>query len=118
MIRKYAELRERELIKLAALGSALAEALHQRGVAEPAASLVAEAGIAVFKIAFERWVDDVKRGKLRHHVHEAMDALKAVASGQVAMTGDNARAKTTPTPGARPSDARAKSAGRNPSARR
>ena len=28
------------------------------GVAEPAASLAAEAGIAVFKIAFERWIDD------------------------------------------------------------
>jgi AcrR family transcriptional regulator len=103
MIRTYAELRERELIKLATLGSAVAGALRHRGVAEPAASLVAEAGIAVFKIAFERWVDDPRRGKLRHHLREAMDALKSVASGQVAMTGDNAHATTTPTAGSRPS---------------
>src|ERR1700722_2600881 len=41
------ELQERELIKLASLASALAGALRQRGVSEPAASLTAEAGIAV-----------------------------------------------------------------------
>ena len=52
------ELQERELIKLAILASALADALRERGVSEPAASLTAEAGIAVFRIAFERWVSD------------------------------------------------------------
>src|SRR5437870_4331612 len=50
------ELQERELIKLASLASAIAEALRERGVRDPAASLAAEAGIAVFKIAFERWI--------------------------------------------------------------
>src|ERR1700752_2522049 len=49
------ELRERELIKLASLGSAIAETLRRRGVPDPAASLAADAGIAVFRIAFERW---------------------------------------------------------------
>ncbi|WP_405014918.1 TetR family transcriptional regulator [Kitasatospora sp. NBC_01539] len=52
-----AELQERELIKLARLAAALAGALRQRGVDEVPASLAAEAGIAVFKIAFRRWVD-------------------------------------------------------------
>ena len=52
------ELRERELIKLASLASALADALRRRGATEPAATLTAEAGIAVFKVAFERWVDE------------------------------------------------------------
>ncbi|GJF32108.1 TetR family transcriptional regulator [Kitasatospora sp. NE20-6] len=51
------ELQERELIKLASLATALADALRQRGVADAPASLAAEAGIAVFKIAFRRWVD-------------------------------------------------------------
>jgi AcrR family transcriptional regulator len=55
-----AELRERELIKLASLAAALAGALRERGVSEPAASLAAEAGIAVFKIAFERWIDEAE----------------------------------------------------------
>ncbi|MDG6100936.1 TetR family transcriptional regulator [Dactylosporangium aurantiacum] len=51
-------LQERELLKLAALGSASAAALRGRGVPEPAASLAAEAGVAVFKVAFERWIGD------------------------------------------------------------
>src|SRR5580765_7556799 len=54
------ELQERELIKLATLSAALAETLRRRGVTEPAASLTAEAGIAVFKVAFERWIGNAK----------------------------------------------------------
>ncbi|MFH8385868.1 hypothetical protein ACH4E7_33935 [Kitasatospora sp. NPDC018058] len=50
-----AELRERELIKLAGLAEAMAGALRDRGTPEPAASLTAETGIAVFKVAFARW---------------------------------------------------------------
>ena len=45
------------LIKLAALAAALALTLRRRGVTDPAASLTAEAGIAVFKIAFERLIN-------------------------------------------------------------
>ncbi len=52
------ELRERELIKLAGLAEAMADALRKRGVSDPAASLTAEAGIAVFKIAFGRWLNE------------------------------------------------------------
>ena len=51
-------LQERELLKLAALGAAAAEALRGRGVPEPAATLAAEAGVAVFKVAFEQWIGD------------------------------------------------------------
>ncbi len=51
------ELQERELIKLATLAAALADALRRRGVPDPAASLAGEAGIAVFKVAFQRWAD-------------------------------------------------------------
>src|SRR5579863_9323928 len=40
-----AELRERELIKLAALASAVASALRDRGVPEPGASVAAETGV-------------------------------------------------------------------------
>src|SRR5580704_16014991 len=46
----HAELQERELIKLASLASAMADALRRRGVTEPAASLAGEAAIAVFKV--------------------------------------------------------------------
>ena len=53
-----ADLRERELIKLATLSSAMADQLRRRGVSDPAAGLTADAGIAVFKTAFERWINE------------------------------------------------------------
>ncbi|TCM50504.1 TetR family transcriptional regulator [Kribbella sp. VKM Ac-2568] len=66
------ELREREFIKMASLVTAFTEALRQRGVEPDTASLAAETGIAVFRVAFERWVTgpedadlaDVMRGTL------------------------------------------------------
>ncbi|QGZ65238.1 TetR family transcriptional regulator [Paraburkholderia acidisoli] len=54
------ELHERELIKMATLSGALAQALRARGVEEPDASLAAEAGIAVFRIAFAQWVSEAE----------------------------------------------------------
>jgi AcrR family transcriptional regulator len=77
-----AELRERELIKLASLASALAAALRQRGVADPAASLAAEAGIAVFRVAFDRWVGETGQRDLLQLVRESFSELKAVTAGQ------------------------------------
>jgi AcrR family transcriptional regulator len=74
------ELQERELIKLATLASALAGVLRRRGVAEPAASLTAEAGIAVFKIAFERWIDETNERDLARLIREALDELRAVTA--------------------------------------
>ncbi|HEY4387774.1 MAG TPA: hypothetical protein VGN34_25270 [Ktedonobacteraceae bacterium] len=41
------ELQERELRKQASLASAFADALRQRGITDPTASLIAETGIAV-----------------------------------------------------------------------
>ncbi|MBW8698695.1 putative mycofactocin biosynthesis transcriptional regulator MftR [Streptomyces sp. MBT84] len=76
-----AELRERELIKLASLSAALADTLRQRGVPEPAASLTAEAGIAVFKVAFERWVGETDGRGLGFFIRESLDELKGVTSG-------------------------------------
>ena len=75
-------LRERELIKLASLASALADALRRRGVTDPAASLTAEAGIAVFKIAFERWVNQAGQPDLPQLIGESLDELKAVTAGK------------------------------------
>ena len=74
-------LQERELIKLASLASALADALRRRGVADPAASLTAEAGIAVFKIAFERWISETSPPGLPQLIRGSLDELKAVTAG-------------------------------------
>jgi AcrR family transcriptional regulator len=81
VIHANAELRQRELIKLAALAAALADALRLRGVKDPAASLSAEAGIAVFKVAFERWVEESDQRDLSELMEESLDELKAVTAG-------------------------------------
>ncbi|MEU8704266.1 TetR family transcriptional regulator [Streptomyces sp. NPDC048565] len=76
-----AELQERELIKLASLSAALADTLRRRGVPEPAASLTAEAGIAVFKVGFERWVAAPDDRSMAPVMRELLDELKAVTAG-------------------------------------
>jgi AcrR family transcriptional regulator len=81
IIAASAELQERELIKLAALATALAEALHRRGVREPAATLTGEAGIAVFRVAFERWVEETNERDLPRLIRESLDQLRAVTAG-------------------------------------
>jgi AcrR family transcriptional regulator len=82
IIAAHAELQERERLKLASLAAGAAEALRGRGVTEPAASLAAEAGIAVFRIAFERWLDESGTRDLPTVIHESLDELRAVTSGQ------------------------------------
>jgi hypothetical protein len=77
IIAAHPELQERERIKLAALAEAVGEALRARGVGDPAAILAAEAGMAVFRVAFERWVgSDRELGLL---MRESLDELRAVA---------------------------------------
>jgi AcrR family transcriptional regulator len=82
IIMSSAELRERELIKLASLAAALAEALRRRGVDEPAASLTAEAGIAVFKVAFERYVEEANEQELASLIRDSLEELQAVTAGR------------------------------------
>jgi hypothetical protein len=81
VIAANAELRERELIKMASLASVLADGLRRRGVNEPAASLTAEAGIAVFRVSFERWVKSPGKRNLPGMVRESFEELKAVTAG-------------------------------------
>jgi len=77
IIAANAELRERELIKLASLSAAIADTLRGRGLADPAASLTAEVAIAVFRVAFERWLDDGNQLGLPQIMRESLDELKA-----------------------------------------
>lgn len=81
VIASHPELQERELIKLASLSAALADTFRRRGLTDPAASLTAEAGIAVFKVSFERWVADPGESDLSQLMRESLHALKAVTAG-------------------------------------
>jgi AcrR family transcriptional regulator len=70
------ELQERELIKMASLAAAMAEALRRRGVKGPAAALTAEAGTAVLRIAFERWVEPSNKRPLRELIRTSLRDLR------------------------------------------
>ena len=74
------ELRERELIKLATLAAALADALRRRGVADREAALTGEVAIAVFRVAFESWVGDDEQTSLTQRFRASFDAVQAVAA--------------------------------------
>ena len=76
------ELRERELIKLASLSAAVADALRRRGVKEPSASLAAEAGIAAFKVAYERWVQQPTKRSLPRLIRESLEQLSALTAAR------------------------------------
>jgi AcrR family transcriptional regulator len=80
VIAAHSELRERELIKLASLATALAEALRERGVDDVTASLAAEAGIAAFKVAFEVWVQQPTKRDLPELIGQSLDDLGTITA--------------------------------------
>jgi AcrR family transcriptional regulator len=98
LIEKHPELHERELIKLASLVTALAEALRRRGVAEPTANLASEVGVAVFKSAFERWVHDAKARDFTRHVRESLRVLQAVIETPAAPSPPRKPSPAKPAP--------------------
>jgi len=92
VVSAHPALQERELIKLSSLAAAVAGALRRRGVGEAAATLAGESGMAVFKVAFARWLADGKKRDLAHHVREALAQLREV-------TGAPARGASRARPG-------------------
>ena len=80
IITANAELQERELVKMSRLAGALAAALGRRGLREPDASLAAEVGVALFKVAFESWVRDTSEKELAQVIRETLANLRAVAT--------------------------------------
>ena len=78
LVTRHAELQERELIKLAALGAAVGQALRERGTPDAAASLAAEAGMAVFKVGFEHWINERKPHDFAAHIRSALETLRAL----------------------------------------
>jgi MftR C-terminal domain len=73
-----AELRERELTKHAELAAAMAGALRDRGTPDPAATLAAETGLVVYRVAFARWIAGGKPDLseiLRESIEELRDVL-------------------------------------------
>ncbi|MFI2474732.1 TetR family transcriptional regulator [Nocardia xishanensis] len=74
------ELQERELVKLSTLAQGIAGALRGRGIEARTATLTSEAGIAVFRVAFNRWIAEAARQDLVPLIRETLDELRAAIS--------------------------------------
>ncbi len=75
IIAAHAELRERELTKLASWSDALEGVLRGRGVSRPDARLLAEVSVAAFRVAYRRWLDEGPERGLVATVREAFAGL-------------------------------------------
>ncbi|HEX4218667.1 MAG TPA: TetR family transcriptional regulator [Acidimicrobiales bacterium] len=74
------ELRERELAKLADYAAAIATILRRRSVGDLQATLAAEAGMSVFRVALERWANSDDDRSLPVIMKASMTELGAVAA--------------------------------------
>lgn len=72
-------LQERERHKLASLAVTIAEALRERGVPEPAATLAAQSGATVFDIAFVQWISEGEHRSLTDIAVLTLTELRALS---------------------------------------
>jgi hypothetical protein len=71
---------ERELRKMSTLGTALAQALNDRGIPEPTATLAAQSGVTVFRASFAEWIADGSEhefAEIARHMFAELGALTA-----------------------------------------
>ena len=73
-------LQERELLKLSSLAVAMTRALQRRGIDATAAALAAEAGVAVFRVAFGAWIADGEERSFAELQREVLAELRALVS--------------------------------------
>ena len=86
VIAAHSELQERELLKMARLGLAVAGALRDRGADDVTARLAAEVGMLAFSTAFARWAVPGNEEPFPPIAHAALRELqdRAAALGAVA----------------------------------
>jgi len=76
VIAAHSELQERELLKMARLGLAVAEALRARGADDITARLAAEVGMLAFSTAFARWAEPGNEEPFPPIAHAALRELQ------------------------------------------
>lgn len=74
--------RQPELHKLAAMAASVSEALRERGVADPSASILGEVAIAILRISFERWVAQSGEPDLTELIRALLAELRALTAGE------------------------------------
>ena len=80
MIAANPELRERELAKLAHSATGVTVALRDRGVNEQQASLAAETGMTVFRLAMQRWAIGTDKRELASIMRDCVADLRTLAA--------------------------------------
>ncbi len=73
------DLRERDLLKAAALTAAMADALVERGVKQPTASLAAHIGALALDDAFQHWLQPENRRPMAKLAEQALRHLSSAA---------------------------------------
>jgi AcrR family transcriptional regulator len=99
IVKASPELQERVLTKFAAVTSALAASLEQRGAGAATAALLAPVGIAIFRAAFDRWTEHPGRAGLADGIRET--AAELAAGMQPAARPGGGLQLTSRSPGAR-----------------
>jgi AcrR family transcriptional regulator len=75
-------LQERELLKLSLLAVAISRALQAHGINATAATLAAESGVAVFRVAFAMWIADGEERSSLECLHLAFAELQALLTNE------------------------------------
>jgi AcrR family transcriptional regulator len=80
VISANSELQERAAYKRADLAAAMTDALHERGIPDPAAFLAAELGVLAFNSAFARWCDPTNQQTFTGLAHQTLYELRAATA--------------------------------------
>jgi AcrR family transcriptional regulator len=80
VIASNSALREREMLKRAALATAMADALRRRGVTDPTATLAAELGTLALRTAYSRWADPNNTQDYTEIARRTVQELSAAAA--------------------------------------
>jgi len=87
IVATHAECLEREMLKMQTLTSAIRATLEARGVDALQARMASEVGVAVSRIALERWITDTTERDLAHHIQRSREELdKVVLDGSCRAT--------------------------------
>jgi len=74
-------LQEREAHKMSTLAVTIVDALHQRGIADPAARLAADSATTVFGIAFLQWIGEGEERSMATITADVLNELRSLTAG-------------------------------------
>jgi AcrR family transcriptional regulator len=80
VVGKNSELLERQALKRERSAEAMANALRDRGIPDPDATVAAQLGVLAFRHAFARWADPANWLSYAEHAKQCLDELHAASA--------------------------------------